>query len=179
MHCFRGITTVEVMVTLIVLSFIILGSAGARVQAFKGYRDLLHRERALLFATETLEILEALKRTRQAQHYPSSWKNFLGNLAPGEYQLSSSQDLRDYQLNPMKSGSLIAEEDPYAVKIYTADIFTRLERRIQLSTLKDDSRLVTVSVFYGSEGSSDPESPRQVSLQSIFSDTTYAFGYAL
>ncbi|GEM_PF-6714013 len=163
-------TSLEAMMAMIGISLVILASMGAKTAAFKAYQFAVSRERALLFAVETLEQLEALKRTRMLQNYQSSWGKFLGQLSAGSYVFSNS-GLQDMGL---------LTSDAFAEKVYASedrhDFFTRLERRIfieipETSAGEPDRRLVTVSVYFGLPENYSPQSFEQVSLQRLFVDT--------
>lgn len=176
----RGITTMEVMVMTLAITIVVISTFGAEAASFKVYQELIHRERALLYAVETLEELEAMKLTRVQQNYRSSWKNFVGNFDEGSYQftapiagadslsdlfLSKSFDNLDYENNVLS-----------VVRIYEPekgnDFYSRLERRITIAPVagSSDKRLVTVSVYWGVPGAYSSDSVRQVSLQTVFAD---------
>lgn len=188
----RGVTTVEVMVMMIAISLVILASSTAQISAFRSYKELIYRERAELYAAETLEQFEAMKRTRLQQDYILSWEKFLGNKkGTKQYRLIGSETLGDMTLQEIPEG-LVSEETPDWVKIYELsevdqaskhDFYSRLERRITIAEVPNSpgepqKRLVKVSVFWGLPEKYTEDSLEQVKLQALFSDHTKP-GFAL
>ncbi|MDP2691932.1 MAG: hypothetical protein U1C97_00995 [Candidatus Gracilibacteria bacterium] len=177
---FRGFTTVEVMVMLVGMTIVILASYGAKMASFKAYQDIIHRERAQLYAAETLEQFEAMRLTRIQQDYMRSWETFLGSKDDGLYQLVQSDDLSNLGLVPM---SEIKDTDTNSIRYYDDDehdgFYSRLERRIWLREIGDpEKRLVMVSIYWGIPGGYQSESFQQIVVQSLYSDHT-ASGFAL
>lgn len=176
----RGITTMEVMVMTLAITIVVISTFGAEAASFKAYQELIHRERALLYAVETIEELEAMKLTRVQQNYRSSWKNFLGNFDEGSYQftvpLAGADPLSDLFLSKAFDNLDFENNAPSVVRIYEPekgnDFYSRLERRMTIAPVagSSDKRLVTVSVYWGIPGAYKPESVRQVSLQTVFAD---------
>lgn len=182
MRFLRGVTTVEVMVMLLGMTVVILASYGARFASWQSYRELIHRERAQLYAAETMEELEAMRMTRLQQDFVRSWDLFLGQKTPGSYELVSGGLGGDLQLVPVPERQEIPDDNRYSVRYYDEDdadgFYSRLERRIELRSLQDDKRLVTVSIYWGVPGAYDPDSQQQVQVQAVYSDHTLP-GFAL
>ncbi|MGE3278904.1 MAG: hypothetical protein AB7J40_03875 [Candidatus Altimarinota bacterium] len=173
----RGMTTLEVMVMMVATSLVIFASYGAKLAVFQSYHDIVNRERALLFAAETLEQFEAMKRTRMQQNYIESWELFLGGKTSGNYQLVASDNLSDLNLVPVSDDFLPADEDPMMVRLYDNEddldgFYTRLERKITVEELEEEVKKVSVLVSWG-EGFGE-----QVRLQAVFGDQVGA-GFAL
>jgi len=138
----RGLSTIETLLMTVLMSTVILAALGAKHFALEQHRQQIHRDRAQLYAVETFEQLEALRLTRQRQHYPSSWNTFLGDSANGEYQLIQGAQLSELQLIPADGPEFREyDEDDH--------LFTGLERRIFLESEADDRKLVTVHVSWG------------------------------
>jgi hypothetical protein len=171
-------TTIEVMIMMIATSLVIFASYGAKIAAFKSYHEIVNRERALLYAAETLEQFEAMKLTRMQQNYIESWNLFLG-AAEGNYQIVSSDNLSDLSLVKISDDYPVTDEDTMMVRYYDNDadedgFFTRLERRIHVEEVSDELEMKKVSVLVSwGEGFG-----KQVQLQALFSEHVGA-GFAL
>lgn len=174
----RGMTTIEVMIMMIATSLVIFASYGAKIEAFKSYHEIVNRERALLYAAETLEQFEAMKLTRMQQNYIESWNLFLG-AAEGNYQIVSSDNLSDLSLVKISDDYAVTDEDTTMVRYYDNEadedgFFTRLERRIYVEEVSDELEMKKVSVLVSwGEGFG-----KQVRLQALFSEHVGA-GFAL
>lgn len=176
----RGITTIEVMVMTVAISLVILAAYGGMLAASLQYRDIVHRERAVLFAAETLEQLEAMRLTRMQQNYMRSWELFMGNKEDGEYRLVTGSHLADMSLVSTSSETEMNDEDESSLRFYENSdgndgFYSRLERRIFLETpsLQEeerDQKLVTVSVYWGPSEQYREESLQQVRFQEMFRD---------
>jgi len=178
----QGFTTLEVMVMLVAMSLVVLSAYGAQVAAFQAYREQIHRERAQLYAAETLEELEAKRLTEIHKNYQTSWKQFLG----GSHHLGSQRIVRFGELSELEILSVTDSQtidESSGVRIYEAEdgsdgMFTRLERRIVVTDLSDSSqpdriiekRLVQVSIYWGIPGQYAPESLQQIIVQAIYAD---------
>jgi len=173
----RAMTTVEVMVMMVATSLVIFASYGAKLAAFQSYHDIVNRERALLFAAETFEQFEAMKRTRVQQNYIESWDLFLGSKTSGNYQLVSSDNLSDLNLIPVSNDFVPSDDDPMMVRFYDHEdsldgFYTRLERKIMVEDLEGEVKKVSVLVSWGEALG------EQVRLQAVFGDQVGA-GFAL
>ncbi len=169
---------------LLAMSMVIFATYSAKISAFQAYKELIHRERAQLYAAETMEQLEALKLTRMQQNYVRSWDAFLGDKDDGDYELVTGDDLNNLSLVSLDSAAEYRDTDTNRVKVYGDDeskddgFYTRLERRLLLRKLPNDEKLVEVSIYWGVAGGYDKESLQQVIVQSIFADHRRA-GFAL
>lgn len=163
----RASSTAEVMTCLVAFSLLLTACYGIRSSVFADYKNLVHRERAQLFVQETFEQLEALSHTRMHQNPRKAWELFLGSLDDGWYSLH-------YQVNELPDLFVLGSSDivdESQLKIYDEDsgFFTRLERRIFLETIDDATRQITVSVFWGEEGSFRWEGHQQIKTQALYS----------
>lgn len=177
----RAVTTVEVMVMLLAMSIVIFATYSAKISAFQSYKELIHRERAQLYAAETMEQLEALRLTRLHQNYVQSWDSFLGQKDSGHYELVKGDDLNNLSLESLSSDMEYLDTHINRVRLYEDDndgFFTRLERRIFVRKPSDDKRLVEVSIYWGVPGAYDKEGLQQVIVQSLYADHTKT-GFAL
>lgn len=168
------------MVMLVAMSIVILASYSAKAFSFKAYAEIIHRERAQLYAAETLEQLKALQMTQVQVNYLKSWQNFLGGKSNGDYQLVSTDtvsSLGPFLLVQLAEGDI--PEDSSWVKTYEPDyqndFFARLERRIAIQEIPAQSgepqkKLVSISVYWGIKGKYSKQSSQQINFQSIFSD---------
>ncbi len=176
----------EVMIMLIAMSMVILSAYGAKISSFRAYTEIINRERAQLYAAETLEQLEAFKLTRVQQDYVNSWKNFLGD-KEGNYQLVTTDDISSIGMVKVADDYSPPEDDSYSIKYYaqsdsdssrSGGFFTRLERHLHVQQEGDDKRLVTVRVYWGVEGLYSPDSPQTIRVQSLYTDHSRS-GFAL
>ena len=174
-----GMTTIEVMVMMIATSLVIFASYGAKIAAFQSYHEIVNRERALLYAAETLEQFEAMKRTRMQQNYIQSWELFLGKFSEGGYQLVSSNNISDLNLVKLSEDYSVTDRDEMMVRFYDNEedldgFFTRLERKITIEEVPKDPKVKKVSVLVSwGEGVG-----KRVQLQAVFSDRV-GKGFAL
>jgi len=182
----RGTTTVEVMIALVAMSLVLSASHGAKAALFHHYRDVVHRERAQLYAMETFEQLESIRLSRIQQNYIRSWESFLGDKESGYYQLVVGADLNQWQLVSLGSLAPGLVDEGLSVRLYEGDplesarsrtgFYSRLERRIFLEQLDGDfergQARVTVSVYWGLPGQYVPEHSQQIILQAIYADQT-------
>jgi len=173
-----GMTTIEMMIMMIATSLVIFASYGAKIAAFKSYHEIVNRERALLYAAETLEQFEAMKLTRMQQDYIESWNLFLG-AAEGNYQIVSSDNISDLSLVKISDDYRVTDQDTDMVRYYDNEMdddgfFTRLERKINIEEVPGEIEMKKVSVLVSwGEGFA-----QQVRLQALFSEHVEA-GFAL
>lgn len=169
---------------LLAMSMVIFATYSAKISAFQAYKELIHRERAQLYAAETMEQLEALKLTRMQENYVQSWRTFLGDKDDGDYEIIRGDDINNLSLVKLDDDTEYLEEHKNRVRVYGNEenvndgFYTRLERRIALRSLSDDETLVEVSIYWGVPGAHRLESLQQVIVQSIFTDHRGA-GFAL
>jgi len=169
----RGISTVEVMLMLLGMSIVMLSSYGAKASAFQNYHQIIHHERAQLYAMETLEQIEAIRLTRMKQDYMRSWDLFLGNKDSGNYELISGRSLSDLHLLPQSKELLDFEENSSSLRVYDEKedgFYSRLERRISIEQVKDNQYRVSVSIYWGVPGGYRTKSFEQVILQALYRD---------
>jgi Tfp pilus assembly protein PilE len=166
----RGMTTIEVMIMMIATSLVIFASYGTKIAAFQGYHEIVNRERALLYAAETLEQFEAMKLTRMQQNYIESWDLFLGKVQ-GNFQLVASDNISDLNLVKLTDDYSVTDRDEMMVRYYDNEedldgFFTRLERKISIDEIPSEPKMKKVSVLVSwGEGLG-----KQVQLQALFSD---------
>lgn len=174
-----GMTTVEVMVMMVATSLVVMAAYGAKIASFQSYHQIVNRERALLYAAETLEQFEAMKMTRRQQNYMESWNTFLGKLADGFYQIVASENISDLNLVKISDDYQVSDEDVQMLRVYDGGqgedgFFTRLERTISIEKIEENPKLKKVSVLVSwGEGVG-----KQVRLQALFSEHVGA-GFAL
>jgi len=181
MKFLRGISTIETMVMMLAIGLVILASYSARQSAFQTYQEMIHRERALLFATETLEQFEVMRLTRQQQDYIRSWDLFLGNKEDGQYQFVLGDHLSEINLLRLSDEYELSDEDESMIRYYDEEaegLFTRLERRIFVETLDADQKRVTVSAYWGEPGFFEDDGRKQVRLQALYFDQVQS-GFAI
>lgn len=170
----KGMTTAEVMVMMVAISLVIMAAYEGSFSAFKTYGELIHRERAMLYAAETLEQFEAMKLTRVQQNYMNRWENFLGNKEDGQYRLLQADNISEMNLLKISGDYGLDDEDTGMFRIYEEDedgFYSRLERRIFVEDKSEEGlerKLVTVSVYWGLAGNYEEEGGQQVRLQTIF-----------
>lgn len=169
----RGFSTVEVMVMMVAISMVVMATYGAEQVAFRQYREIIHRERAQMFLVETLEQLEAMRRTCLLKNYQTGWQEFLGKVSGGDYSFVVSSDQKDCGFRFDPPTSAFDDENENLVRVYQSEegktFFTRLERRVSVKELKPDQKLITVRIFWGSDSYS-PDSFQQLSLESLYTD---------
>ena len=172
----RGTTTTEVMVSLVALSLLITICYGVQSSMLQSYRDVIHRERALLFAQQTFEQLESLRLTRLHQNPQHGWESFFGHLDDGEYVLVQGSQMNEFQLVPATGLEVLEDQ---MVQIYESsepnrqnDFYSRLERRIQLESLEDEVKRITVSVYWGIPGHFSDDHSHHIRFQSLYADQT-------
>lgn len=190
----RGFTSIEAMVMTVAISMVFIVSYSAQASSMYSYRQIINRERAMLFAAETLEQLEAMKLTKIQKNYAGSWYDFLGRFGNGEYTISTdlkkiasvdlllvetpheaSREETASLCNGGSSSKLRAPafpDDSSSVRLYDQDrdFYTRLERRIFICTTSDKKRAVTVSVYYGLLEQYSQQNFSQVRLQAVYAD---------
>lgn len=189
MKSLRGVTTIEVMIMLIAMSLVILAAYGAKISALQAYRELIHRERAQLYAAETLEEFEALKLSLIQQDYVNSWDNFLGRIDERErYQMSSGNSLNNLNLVNVADDYIPPEDDSNSRRYYFQEedqrggYYTQLIRSIWIEPVDEDSRKVTIWIYWGVEDAYDPSAldshPQTLQIQAVYADHTES-AYAL
>jgi len=184
-----GFSTVEVMVMLVAISLIIFAAFGAKSASYQIYKDIVHRERAQLWLTESFEILEAMRSTELHKNYLEGWDSFVGSLSDGTYRLVKNTDDPGYILESWTEPGNFSDTDVNVVKMYGEyddleaalafqdGIFTRLERRLSVeeysgATEAGSQKVVSCSIYWGVSGNYFPETTKLVSMEVLYSDET-------
>ena len=144
----RGLTTIETLLMTVLMSAVMISALGVKQFALEQFRQQIHRDRAVLAATETMEQLEALRLTRERQNLTRSWDRFLGGLDDGSYQFFEGEQLAQLELLPLDEEGwqdCSTDEDEPGV------IVSLLRRRILLETLSEEMKRVTVEVAWGKD----------------------------
>lgn len=155
---------------------IFASSYAVQASSFQTYQRGVHLERAQLYAQETFEQVEAIRLSRRQQQYQRSWETFMGSLSDGIYQILKGSQMNEWTLS--LSGTVLDEE--LSVREYNHigsesiengdGLYSRLERRIFLENGEDNSRLLTVSVFWGLPGTYRDDHIDQIRLQMRYQD---------
>lgn len=172
----RGNATVEVMTLLVALSMVLSVSYAGKAFAQEQVLQSVHRDRAQLYAQETFAELDVIRSTREQQDAQRSWQTFLGGLSDGMYQIVRGERMNMLTLLPLvsfdaESSELVREYRHLDEALENTDgIYTRLERRIFLKKLSDESVLVTVSIYWGLPGQYRDDHSQHIRLQRQYFD---------
>lgn len=158
---------------MVAVTLVVMASYGAEQVAFRQYQEIIHRERAQMFLVETLEQLEAMRRTCLLKNYQTGWQEFLGKIISGDYQLVTSSDQKDCGYRFDRPTNTFDDANLNLVRLYQSEegksFFTRLERRLHVQELKPDQKLLTVSVYWGNDAYSK-DSFQQLSFESLYTN---------